>query len=282
MKITFENDVNQFLDKYLDEIGKIRLLTPEEEITLARQAKKGDQQAFRRLIEANLRFVISIAKHYQNRGISLGDLINEGNLGLIKAAKRFDETRGFRFISYAVWWIRQRIIQALAEQSLIVRLPLNRVNALNKIKKAYSILEQELEREPYSNEIARELNMSDSEVNDTISASKSQLSMDSPLAHHEENNLLDLIENNQELPPDSDLMTESLKVELKHAISNLTKREAEIIRLYFGLGHEPPQTLEQIGERFNLTRERIRQIKEKALQRLRCASNLKNLQPLTG
>jgi RNA polymerase primary sigma factor len=274
---SFENRASQSIDRYLKEIAEVPLLTPEEEIDLARRIKLGDQQALERLTEANLRFVVSVAKLYQNKGFSLGDLINEGNLGLIKAATRFDETRGFKFISYAVWWIRQGIMQALADQSRIVRLPLNRVGALTKIGKAYSKLEQKFEREPSPGEIAEQLDMKDLEVTDTLIVSRRHLSVDTPFTNSENNSLLDVIENDHQPPPDSDLIDESLKIEIESSLATLTKREAEILRLYFGLGHEHPLTLEEIGERFNLTRERIRQIKEKALRRLRHVSRSKAL-----
>lgn len=272
-----ENRANQSIDRYLQEIGEVPLLTPDEEVELARRIKQGDQQALEKLTKANLRFVVSVAKLYQNKGLSFGDLINEGNLGLIKAASRFDETRGFKFISYAVWWIRQGIMQALADQSRIVRLPLNRVSALTKIGKAYSELEQEFEREPSPGEIAEQLDMKDVEVTDTLIVSGRHLSMDTPFSHGENNSLLDVIENRHQPPPDSDLIGESLKIEIENTLSTLSKREAEIVRLYFGLGYEHPLTLEEIGERFNLTRERIRQIKEKALRRLRHVSRSRAL-----
>jgi RNA polymerase primary sigma factor len=273
---------SQSLDKYLQEIGEVPLLTPEEEIELAQRIKQNDQEALEKLTKANLRFVVSVAKQYQNQGLSLGDLINEGNLGLIKAAKRFDETRGFKFISYAVWWIRQSILQALAEQSRVVRLPLNRVGALNKIGKAYSALEQEFEREPSPSEIAEQLEMTDFEVADTLKISGRHLSMDAPFSNSEDNRLLDVIQNDHQPPPDSDLMGESLKIEIERALATLTKREAEVVRLYFGLGQEHPLTLEEIGERFNLTRERVRQIKEKAIRRLRHASRSRTLRAFLG
>jgi len=272
-----ENRASQSIDKYLQEISEVPLISPEEEIELARQIKKGDQAALEKLTKANLRFVVSVAKLYQNKGFSLGDLINEGNLGLIKAATRFDETRGFKFISYAVWWIRQSIMQALAEQSRVVRLPLNRVNAITKIGKASSKLEQEFEREPSPDEIAEQLDMKNSEVADNLRVSRRHLSMDSPFSNTENNSLLDTIENNNHPSPDSDLIDESLKIEIETTLDTLTRREAEIVRLYFGLGYEQPMTLEEIGERFNLTRERIRQIKEKALRRLRHTSRSKSL-----
>lgn len=284
MRITkqYTNRESQSLDKYLQEIGKVDLLTPEQEIELAIKIKKGDQRSLETLTKANLRFVVSVAKQYQNQGLSLGDLINEGNLGLIKAAKRFDETRGFKFISYAVWWIRQSILQALAEQSRIVRLPLNRVGALNKIGKAYSNLEQEFEREPSASELANELDMDVSEVADTLKISGRHVSMDAPFAQGEDNRLLDVIQNDQQPAPDQSLMTESLKTEIDRALSTLTDREAEVIKLYFGLNKEHSLTLEEIGERFNLTRERVRQIKEKAIRRLRHASRSKNLRAYLG
>jgi RNA polymerase primary sigma factor len=278
----YTNRESQSLDKYLQEIGKVDLLTPDQEIELAIRIKKGDQIALESLTKANLRFVVSVAKQYQNQGLSLGDLINEGNLGLIKAAKRFDETRGFKFISYAVWWIRQSILQALAEQSRIVRLPLNRVGALNKIGKAYSNMEQELEREPSPAELAQELEMDVNEVADTLKISGKHVSMDAPFAQGEDNRLLDVLQNDQQPTPDYKLMTESLKMEIERALSTLTEREAEVIRLYFGLNKEHSLTLEEIGERFNLTRERVRQIKEKAIRRLRHASRSKNLRAYLG
>ena len=278
----YTNRESQSLDKYLQEIGKVDLLTPGEEIELARKIKKGDQIALEKLTKANLRFVVSVAKQYQNQGLSLGDLINEGNLGLIKAAKRFDETRGFKFISYAVWWIRQSILQALAEQSRIVRLPLNRVGALNKIGKAFSTLEQEFEREPSASELAEELDMSLFEVADTLKISGRHLSMDAPFAQGEDNRLLDVIQDERTPLPDNELMRESLSREVERALSTLSDREAEVIRLYFGLGREHSLTLEEIGEKFNLTRERVRQIKEKAIRRLRHASRSKALRSYLG
>ncbi len=284
MRITkqFTNRESLSLDKYLQEIGRVDLLTPEQEIELAVKIRNGDHTALERLTKANLRFVVSVAKQYQNQGLSLGDLINEGNLGLIKAAKRFDETRGFKFISYAVWWIRQSILQALAEQSRIVRLPLNRVGALNKIGKAYSNLEQEFEREPSAQELAQELDMDVSEVADNLKIAGKHVSMDAPFAQGEENRLLDVIEDDQQPSPDYVLMNESLKSEIKRALSTLSNREAEVIQLYFGLNKEHSMTLEEIGERFNLTRERVRQIKEKAIRRLRHASRSKSLKTYLG
>jgi RNA polymerase primary sigma factor len=277
------NRESQSLDKYLQEIGKVELLTPDDEVELARRIREGDQYALEKLTKANLRFVVSVAKQYQNQGLSLGDLINEGNLGLIKAAKRFDETRGFKFISYAVWWIRQSILQALAEQSRIVRLPLNRVGALNKIGKAFSKLEQEFEREPSAQEIAEILEgMSENEVSDTLKISGRHISMDAPLVAGEENRLLDVLENDEEPDPDSGLINESLSKEVERALSTLTQREAEVIRLYFGIGVEHSLTLEEIGEKFDLTRERVRQIKEKAIRRLRHTSRSKGLKAYLG
>ena len=278
----FTNRESQSLDKYLQEIGRVDLLTPEQEIELAIKIRNGDHSALEKLTKANLRFVVSVAKQYQNQGLSLGDLINEGNLGLIKAAKRFDETRGFKFISYAVWWIRQSILQALAEQSRIVRLPLNRVGALNKIGKAYSNLEQEFEREPSAVELAQELDMDVNDVADNLKISGRHVSMDAPFTQGEENRLLDVIEDDQLPSPDYVLMNESLKSEIARALSTLSDREAEVIKLYFGLNKEHSMTLEEIGERFNLTRERVRQIKEKAIRRLRHASRSRNLKTYLG
>jgi RNA polymerase primary sigma factor len=278
----FTNRESQSLDKYLQEIGKVDLLTPDEEIELAIRIRKNDSIALEKLVKANLRFVVSVAKKYQNQGLSLGDLINEGNLGLIKAAKRFDETRGFKFISYAVWWIRQSILQALAEQSRIVRLPLNRVGALNKIGKAYSNLEQEYEREPSAHELAQELEMDVSEISDTLKIAGRAVSMDAPFAVGDENRLLDILENDEQPSPDFTLMSESLRNEIERALSTLSEREAEVVKLYFGLSKEHSLTLEEIGEKFNLTRERVRQIKEKAIRRLRHASRSKNLRAYLG
>ena len=273
---------SQSLDKYLQEIGKVDLLTAEEEIELAIKIKTGDKKALEKLTKANLRFVVSVAKQYQNQGLSLGDLINEGNLGLIKAGKRFDETRGFKFISYAVWWIRQSILQALAEQSRIVRLPLNRVGALNKIGKAYSNLEQEFEREPNADELADELEMDVKEVSDTLQISSKHVSVDAPFSQGEENRLLDVMKNNEQPSPDTTLLSESLKSEITRALSALSEREAEVLRLYYGIESDHAMTLEEIGEKFNLTRERVRQIKEKAIRRLRHASKSKHLRTYLG
>jgi RNA polymerase primary sigma factor len=276
------NRESQSLDKYLQEIGKVDLLTPDEEVELAKRIREGDQMALEKLTKANLRFVVSVAKQYQNQGLSLGDLINEGNLGLIKAGQRFDETRGFKFISYAVWWIRQSILQALAEQSRIVRLPLNRVGSLNKISKTFSELEQRFEREPSPDELADVLDVTTSEVVDTMKISGRHVSMDAPFVQGEENSLLDVLENDTEQTPDSELMNDSLRREVQRALSTLTQREADVISLYFGLNGEHSMTLEEIGEKFNLTRERVRQIKEKAIRRLRHTSRSKALKPYLG
>ncbi len=286
MRITkqYTNRESQSLDKYLQEIGRVDLLHAEDEIVLAKLIKKGGVQgtrALETLVKANLRFVVSVAKQYQNQGLSLGDLINEGNLGLIKAAKRFDETRGFKFISYAVWWIRQSILQALAEQSRIVRLPLNRVGALNKIGKKFSELEQKYEREPTAAEIAEQLEMTVPEIAETIKISGRHLSVDAPFVQGEENRLLDILPNDMQPPPDSELIRESLRVEVKQVLTTLSQRESEVIKLYFGLDGQC-LTLEEIGEKFNLTRERVRQIKEKAIRRLRHASRSKTLRAYLG
>ncbi|RCK73961.1 MAG: RNA polymerase sigma factor RpoD [Ignavibacteriae bacterium] len=278
----YSNRESQSLEKYLQEIGKVDLLSQEEEIELARRIKKGDQKALEKLTKANLRFVVSVAKQYQNQGLSLGDLINEGNLGLIKAAKRFDETRGFKFISYAVWWIRQSILQALAEQSRIVRLPLNRVGALNKIGKAFSTLEQEFEREPSASELAQELDMSAYEIADTLKISGRHVSMDAPFVQGEDSRLIDVMQDERSPMPDHELIKESLAKEVERALNTLSDREAEVIRLYFGLGREHSLTLEEIGEKFALTRERVRQIKEKAIRRLRHTSRSKHLRAYLG
>jgi len=278
----FTNREAQSLDKYLQEIGKVNLLTPEQEVELAIKIKQGDPEALERLTKANLRFVVSVAKQYQNQGLSLGDLINEGNLGLIKAARRFDETRGFKFISYAVWWIRQSILQALAEQSRIVRLPLNRVGVLNKIGKAYRNLEQEFEREPSPEELANELEMDVQDVAETLQISTKHLSFDAPFAQDQENRLLDVLEDEEQPSPDTSLMSESLNEEIERALSKLSEMEAAIIKLYFGLENEQAMTLEEIGDKFNLTRERIRQIKEKAIRRLRNATRSKELKKYLG
>ncbi len=276
------NRESQSLDKYLQEIGKVDLITTEEEVNLAQRIKEGDQQALEKLTKANLRFVVSVAKQYQNNGLTLGDLINEGNVGLIKAAKRFDETRGFKFISYAVWWIRQSIMQALAEQSRIVRLPLNRVGSLNKISKTFSELEQKFQREPSPEELAQVLDISIEEVLDTLKVGGRHVSVDAPFASGEENSLLDVLENETEETPDSELLNDSLRREVMRALSTLTQREAEVIIYYFGLNGTPALTLEEIGSKFSLTRERVRQIKEKATRRLRQSSRSKTLKTYLG
>ncbi len=270
-------DENRSLDLYLQEIGETPLLTAEQEVQLARLIRQGDRKALDKLTRANLRFVVSVAKQYQNQGLSLADLVNEGNIGLIKAAKRFDETRGFKFISYAVWWIRQAILQALAEQSRIVRLPLNRVGTLHKIGRTSSILEQEFGREPSTEEIAKELEMTALEVTDTLKISNSHLSLDAPFSHGEDNSLLDVLTNDLQPAPDDALLDESLKIDVAKALDTLTLREAEVIGLYFGIDRERAFTLEEIGGKFGLTRERVRQIKEKAIRRLRHTSRSKGL-----
>ncbi len=276
------NRESQSLDKYLQEIGKVDLLTIDDEVQLARRIKAGDQMALEKLTKANLRFVVSVAKQYQGQGLSLGDMINEGNLGLIKAGQRFDETRGFKFISYAVWWIRQSILQALAEQSRIVRLPLNRVGSLNKISKTFSELEQKYEREPSAEELAEVLEVSIAEVVDTMKISGRHISMDAPFVQGEENSLLDVLANDNQETPDHALMRDSLRREVKRALSTLTQREADVIALFFGLNGEVAIAQEEIGDKFNLTRERVRQIKEKAIKRLRHTSRSKALKPYLG
>lgn len=256
------------LDKYLNDISREPLLSPEEEVELALKARNGDEQATERLIKSNLRFVVSVAKQYQNQGLSLNDLIDEGNLGLIKAVKRFDVTKGFKFISYAVWWIRQSILQALAENSRIIRLPLNRVGTLSKVSKAYSSLEQEFEREPSSDEIAELLNMNVEEIKETFRINQKKISLDAPI-NNDENSYIETFSNEDSPPPDKELIKESLRKEIETAIQILNLREQEVLRLYFGIDCDQPHTLEEIGDKFNLTRERVRQIKEKALRRLR-------------
>ena len=273
------NRESESLDKYLQEIGKVVLLTTEEEVILAQKIRGGDQQALEKLTKANLRFVVSVAKQYQNHGLTLGDLINEGNLGLIKAAQKFDETRGFKFISYAVWWIRQSIMQALAEQSRIVRLPLNRVGTLNKISKAFSALEQKFQREPSADELAEVLEISSSEVSDTMKISGKHISMDAPFVNGEENNLLDVLSSDSDEKPDSGLIIDSLKREVQRSLATLTQRESDVIVFYFGLNGQQALTLEEIGLKFNLTRERVRQIKEKATRRLKHSSRSNSLRP---
>ncbi len=285
LKITksITNRESQSLEKYLQEIGKVDLLTPEEEVELAKRIKQGDQAALEKLTKANLRFVVSVAKQYQNQGLSLSDLINEGNLGLIKAAQRFDETRGFKFISYAVWWIRQSILQALAEQSRIVRLPLNKVGSLNKINKAFSELEQEYEREPSPEELAEMLEIPTEEVETTLGVAARHVSMDAPFVEGEDNSLLDVLENTATPNTDAALeYQESLRREIERSLSTLTERQCDVIKLYFGIGVEHPMSLEDIGEKFGLTRERVRQIKDKAINKLRSANRSKLLKHYLG
>jgi RNA polymerase primary sigma factor len=284
LKITksITNRESASLDKYLQEIGREELITAEEEVHLAKRIKEGDQRALEKLTRANLRFVVSVAKQYQNQGLSLPDLINEGNLGLIKAARRFDETRGFKFISYAVWWIRQSILQALAEQSRIVRLPLNQVGSLNKINKAYSKLEQEFEREPSPEELAEILDLPIDKVADTMKVSGRHVSMDAPFANGEESSLLDVLVNHDSPKADNGLINESLSKEIDRALSTLTERERDVVKLFFGIGMNHGLTLEEIGDKFDLTRERVRQIKEKAIRRLRHSSRSKLLQQYLG
>lgn len=284
LKITksITNRESQSLEKYLQEIGKVDLITPEEEVQLARRIREGDQIALEKLTKANLRFVVSVAKQYQNQGLTLSDLINEGNLGLIKAAKRFDETRGFKFISYAVWWIRQSILQALAEHSRIVRLPLNRVGSLNKISKAFSQLEQEFERDPSVDELASLLEISSDEVENTLNISGRHVSMNAPFVQGEENTLLDVLVNDDAPDADEGLMHESLANEIERSLATLTERQKEVIKLYFGIGMDHGLSLEDIGEKFDLTRERVRQIKDKALKRLRHTSRSKMLKAYLG
>lgn len=285
LKITksITNRESQSLEKYLQEIGKVDLLTPEEEVDLAKRIKQGDQIALEKLTKANLRFVVSVAKQYQNQGLSLSDLINEGNLGLIKAAQRFDETRGFKFISYAVWWIRQSILQALAEQSRIVRLPLNKVGSLNKINKAFSELEQQYEREPSAEELAELLEITTDEVETTLGVAARHVSMDAPFVEGEDNSLLDVLENNTMPGTDSHLdYADSLRREIERSLGTLTDRQADVIKLYFGIGVEHPLSLEDIGDKFGLTRERVRQIKDKAINKLRATSRSKLLKTYLG
>lgn len=274
LKITKQvtNRETASLDKYLQEIGKVELITAEEEVELAQRIKQGDRAALEKLTKANLRFVVSVSKQYQNQGLSLPDLINEGNLGLIKAAQRFDETRGFKFISYAVWWIRQSILQALAEQSRIVRLPLNKIGSINKINKAYAKLEQEFEREPNAEEIADILEVTENEVKESMKNAGRHVSMDAPLIQDEDNTMYDVLRSEEAITPETELLYESLRKEIDRAISTLTPREADVIKLYFGLNGSHPMTLEEIGEKFDLTRERVRQIKEKAIRRLKHTS----------
>ncbi len=272
------------LDKYLQEIGKVELITAEEEVELARRIKKGDQKALEKLTKANLRFVVSVSKQYQNQGLTLPDLINEGNLGLIKAAQRFDETRGFKFISYAVWWIRQSILQALAEQSRIVRLPLNKIGSINKVNKAYSELEQQFERPPTPEELATLLEMTVEEVKQSLKNAGRHVSMDAPLKDGDDSSstMYDVLSSSESPSPETELIHDSLRKEIERSLSTLTSREADVVRLYFGLSGQHPMTLEEIGEKFDLTRERVRQIKEKAIRRLKHTSRSKILKSYLG
>ena len=284
LKITKQvtNRETASLDKYLQEIGKVELITADEEVELEQRIRQGDRIALEKLTKANLRFVVSVSKQYQNQGLSLPDLINEGNLGLIKAAQRFDETRGFKFISYAVWWIRQSILQALAEQSRIVRLPLNKIGSINKINKTYAKLEQEFEREPNAEEIAEVLDLTEAEVKESMKNAGRHVSMDAPLVQDEDNNMYDVLKSDEVVTPETELLYESLRKEIDRAISTLTQREADVVRLYFGLNGSHPMTLEEIGEKFDLTRERVRQIKEKAIRRLKHTSRSKILKSYLG
>ena len=283
LKITksITNRESASLDKYLQEIGREELVTPDEEVELAQRIRKGDQEALEKLTRANLRFVVSVAKQYQNQGLSQPDLINEGNLGLIKAAEKFDETRGFKFISYAVWWIRQSILQALAEQSRIVRLPLNQVGSLNKINKALSKFEQENERQPSNEELSEMIDVPKDKISDTLRVGSRHVSVDAPFVEGEDNSLLDVLPNDDSPSADRGLVNESLNTEIERALSTLTDREREIIKSFFGIGCQE-MTLEEIGERFGLTRERVRQIKEKAIRRLKSPSRSKLLKSYLG
>ncbi len=270
------------LDKYLQEIGKVDLISPEEEVILARRIKSGDSEALTKLVKANLRFVVSVAKQYQNQGMSLSDLINEGNFGLMKAAQRFDETRGFKFISYEVWWIRQAILQAQAEQARIVRLPVNRIGSINRINRAFAKLEQEYEREPSSQEVADSLEMMADDVKEALKTNGRTLSMDAPISSEEENSMYDVMQNPDTPSPDKNLINESLAYEIERALSTLSPREAKVLKLYFGLGMKHPFTLEEIGEELELTRERVRQIKEKAIKRIQFTTRCKILKSYLG
>ncbi|MCE5346103.1 MAG: RNA polymerase sigma factor RpoD/SigA [Bacteroidales bacterium] len=270
------------LDKYLQEIGRVELITPEEEVILARKIKLGDTDALKKLVKANLRFVVSVAKQYQNQGISLPDLINEGNLGLMKAAQRFDETRGFKFISYAVWWIRQAILQALAEQSRIVRLPVNKIGSINRINRAFARLEQNYEREPSSQEIADILDMIPEDVKDALKTNGRTVSMDAPISAEEDNTMYDVMQSSDNPSPDKNLINESLAYEIERALNTLSPRESKVLKLYFGLGMKHPYTLEEIGEELRLTRERVRQIKEKAIKRIQFTTRCRILKTYLG
>ena len=270
------------LDKYLQEIGKVELITPEDEVVLARRIKSGDREALAKLVKANLRFVVSVAKQYQNQGISLPDLINEGNLGLMKAAQRFDETRGFKFISYAVWWIRQAILQALAEQARIVRLPVNKIGSINRINRAFARLEQEFEREPSSQEIADMLEMASDEVKEALKTNGRTVSMDAPISSEEDNTMYDVLQSSDTPSPDRNLINESLAYEIERALSTLSPRESKVLKLYFGINMKHPFTLEEIGEELGLTRERVRQIKEKAIKRIQYTTRCRILKSYLG
>jgi len=284
LKITKQvtNRESKSLDKYLQDISKLPLITADEEVELAQRIREGDQLALDKLTTSNLRFVVSVAKQYQNQGLTLPDLINEGNAGLVKAAKRFDETRGFKFISYAVWWIRQAILQALAEQSRIVRLPLNKIGSINKINKAYSYLEQAHQRPPSADEIAKELDMTISDVKQSMKNSGRHLSMDAPLKEGEDSSLYDVVRSGDSPNPDVSLMKDSLNLEVNRALNTLSQREADVVRLYYGINNEQPMSLEEIGDTFGLTRERVRQIKEKGIRRLRHTSKNKILKTYLG
>ncbi|MBN2666256.1 MAG: sigma-70 family RNA polymerase sigma factor [Bacteroidales bacterium] len=270
------------LDKYLQEIGRVDLISPEEEVILARKIKTGDSEALARLVKANLRFVVSVAKQYQNQGMGLPDLINEGNLGLMKAAQRFDETRGFKFISYAVWWIRQAILQSLAEQARIVRLPVNKIGSINRINRAFARLEQEYEREPSSQEIAELLEMIPEDVKESLKTNGRTISMDAPISNEDDNTMYDVMQSPDTPSPDKNLINESLAWEIERALSTLSQREAKVLKLYFGLGMKHPFTLEEIGEELSLTRERVRQIKEKAIKRIQFTTRCKILKTYLG
>jgi RNA polymerase primary sigma factor len=284
LKITKQvtNRETASLDKYLQEIGKVELITPEDEVVLARRIKSGDKDALAKLVKANLRFVVSVAKQYQNQGMSLPDLINEGNLGLMKAAQRFDETRGFKFISYAVWWIRQAILQALAEQARIVRLPVNKIGSINRINRAFARLEQEFEREPSSQEIAEMLEMAPDEVKDSLKTNGRTVSMDAPISSEEDNTMYDVMQSSDTPSPDRNLINESLAYEIERALSTLSPREAKVLKLYFGINMKHPFTLEEIGEELGLTRERVRQIKEKAIKRIQYTTRCRILKTYLG
>ena len=284
LKITKQitNRETQSLDKYLQEIAKVDLITADEEVKLTLRIKAGDQAALEKMVKANLRFVVSVAKQYQNRGLSLGDLINEGNIGLVKAALRFDETRGFKFISYAVWWIRQSVMQAVAEQSRVVRIPMNRVGSLNKLNKTFASLEQKFQRDPSAEELAEVMEMDPEEVMDAVQMGSRQISINAPFVPGDENGLLDILENESEGRPDSTLISNSLQKDVQRSLATLTQREADVISLYYGLNGRPAMTLEDIGYMFAITRERVRQIKEKGIRRLRQTSRSKALKQYLG